>query len=168
MSEVYQGHNRGGLINYLIIDDVKQLDIWGPRFEMTNFVDLEEHFRKYADNSSSAMENGNHRSHLIRNMHNSVTENTTFYSVVDWQKYRGEGIVGDRSPLERCMIDAGVPGVMLFIPTKVLLFTDMEVQTLRDHTGAQALFLSNILHKEGFSGHYRIIAGDQREENSRG
>lgn len=161
MSEVYQGHNRGGLINYVIIDDLKQLEIWGPRFELTNFVELNEYLNVDLLPFLTVMEVAAHRRERVMFMPKDLERNTTFYTVVDWQNYRSVDPL-ERSPLERSMIDASIPGVMMFIPTKVLLLTDGEVQTLRDHTGAQAKFLSDILHKEGFTGRYRLIAGAEQ------
>jgi hypothetical protein len=149
MSQVYQGRNRGGLINFVVVDDLKQLEIWGPRFELTNFVNVIEYLDNGMPPGLSAMEVGKRRKERVMWMPKNLTENTTFYAVVDWEDIELRA-GADRSVgvWDLACRELGLPGAMSFIPSKVLLFTENRTAALRDATSEQSRFIAEVLEAE--------------------
>lgn len=168
MSEVYQGRNRGGLINYVIVDDVKQLKVWGPRFEFTNFVDLLPYLDEgfVEKEGSGAIPLGVHRRERAMLLPQTLQENTTFYTVVDWEKMAEQAKGSGQPAWNYVCSQLNIPKHMTFIPSKVLLLTDAVVLSLRDQTSEQAMFMAEILLAEGFTGHYHVVGGAGKEKST--
>lgn len=149
MTQVYNGHNRGGLINFVVVDSTKQLDIWGPRFELTNFVELKAYLAKGRPERLGAMELAKWNRERVMWMPKEVEQNTTFYIELDWETTAEDARGSGKSIWEYVCFNRGIPGAMLFIPTKVLVFTDRTALTMRDHTGEQAMFIAMVCAEEG-------------------
>lgn len=157
MTQVYNGLNRGGLINYVVIDDLKQLEFWGPRFELTNFVELDSYLNAGLSEGSSALVAGRHRAERAMLMPAQVELPTTFYSLLDWDKIVEGAIASDQPAWIYAYQQARIPSIMNFVPTKVMLFTENSVLPFRDYDGQQSKFIAEVLGKENIHGDYRLI-----------